>query len=284
MTLLPDDFQFSQASLQDFEDCPRRFQLRYLEGLRWPAVEAEPIEEHEKRMAIGTDFHTMAQRHILGLPEAQIERSAHDPDLLRWWRNLLTYRPVETFGGDPSTAKVRSEVVLQAQVAGYGLVAKYDVVIVNPRCRFVILDWKTSSRRPLDQDLKGRLQTRVYRLLAVEAGGYLNDGEAIDPGSVEMVYWFPEFPDAPVRLPYDASQYESDRRYLERLITEIAGMDEATYALTEDEPRCKYCLYRSYCGRGAEAGELAEAAPEWEATSSLEDLDLDLEQIAEIAF
>jgi len=37
---LPTGFRFSQASLQDYVDCPQRFQLRYLAALQWPAVEA----------------------------------------------------------------------------------------------------------------------------------------------------------------------------------------------------------------------------------------------------
>ena len=42
MRNLPDDFHFSQGSLQDYVDCQRRFQLRYLMKLAWPAVDAEP--------------------------------------------------------------------------------------------------------------------------------------------------------------------------------------------------------------------------------------------------
>ena len=53
MSLLPDDFSFSQASLQDFEVCRRRFYLRYVLGLRWPASPAEPIDEHERRVRWG---------------------------------------------------------------------------------------------------------------------------------------------------------------------------------------------------------------------------------------
>ena len=41
MSLLPPDFHFSQRSLQDYVDCRRRFQLRYLQHLAWPAVEAK---------------------------------------------------------------------------------------------------------------------------------------------------------------------------------------------------------------------------------------------------
>ena len=50
MSLLPPGFQFSQRSLQDYVDCRRRFELRYLQNLAWPAVEAEPHLEQEKRL------------------------------------------------------------------------------------------------------------------------------------------------------------------------------------------------------------------------------------------
>ena len=39
---LPPQFAFSQSSLQDYMDCPRRFQLRYLDRLIYPAAESEP--------------------------------------------------------------------------------------------------------------------------------------------------------------------------------------------------------------------------------------------------
>jgi hypothetical protein len=39
---LPYSFHFTQSSLQDYLDCPRRFQLRYVLDQPWPAVESEP--------------------------------------------------------------------------------------------------------------------------------------------------------------------------------------------------------------------------------------------------
>ena len=65
---LPLNFQFSQASLSDYVDCARRFQLRYLLEQPWPAVEAEPLLERERVMALGQRFHKLIQQHIEGLP------------------------------------------------------------------------------------------------------------------------------------------------------------------------------------------------------------------------
>ena len=60
---LPPDFQFSQSSLQDFETCPRRFELRYLQRLSWPAIESEPIQVAERLAQLGADFHRPTSRN-----------------------------------------------------------------------------------------------------------------------------------------------------------------------------------------------------------------------------
>lgn len=44
---LPEDFTFSQSMLQDFVDCPRRFELRYLLDARWPAQETAQALQYE---------------------------------------------------------------------------------------------------------------------------------------------------------------------------------------------------------------------------------------------
>ena len=284
MMVLPDDFQFSQASLQDFVACPRRFQLRYLMGLRWPAVPAEPIEEHERRMRLGTEFHRLVQRYLLGVPRERITRSVRDPELQSWWQSFLSHDPLAQYGGDDSAAKVRSELSLVGRAAGYRLVAKCDVVIVVPGRQAVILDWKTSNRPPSVPWLRRRLQTRVYPYVLVQAGSYLNGQVPVQSRQVEMVYWYPGFPDQTVRLPYSASQYAQDGEYLERQVETIAACGESDFALTEDEKSCNYCAYRSYCGRGDRAGNIDDVDTELDFDVDPGDFDFDLEQIAEIEF
>ena len=61
---LPVDFQFSQGSLGDFVDCRRRFQLRYMWRLSWPAVQSEPYSEHERVMRRGVLFHQLVQQYM----------------------------------------------------------------------------------------------------------------------------------------------------------------------------------------------------------------------------
>lgn len=282
---LPIDLQFSQASLQDFADCPRRFYLRYVLRVAWPAVAAEPVEAYERRQQLGQTFHRMVQQHLLGIPEARLAALAADPDLERWWRNYCVYRPAEML----SDATRHPEITLTATLSGRRLVAKYDLLVVQPgeratSSRAVIFDWKTSPTRSKPLTLKARLQTRAYRYLLARAGGHLNAGQTFDPAQIEMIYWFAEHPEAPVRLPYDAAQYHDDEVYLTGLIEQILSLAEEAFLPTEDERRCAYCPYRSYCDRGVKAGTVGD--DEAEAVEDAVELRVgfDFEQIAEIAF
>ena len=295
---LPPNFIFNQANLQDAVECRRRFQLRYLLELAWPAPVAEPADEHEAHIRSGEAFHRLIHQHQVGLPaerlsaqakvEAEVEAEVEGTgNLAAWWRNYLD-RPPENL------PPVRyPEVMLSAPVGGtHRLLAKYDLVAMEPGRRAVIVDWKTSARRPTGAWLAARLQTRVYRYVLVRAGSQLNRGAALGPEQIAMVYWFAAFPDQPERLPYNRTQFEADGRYLTSLIADLAQAGDGAnpgddFPLTDDETRCRFCPYRSLCGRGVEAGEMhaheddadasEQAATDWTAG-------FDFEQVAEVAF
>ena len=294
---LPTDFQFSQGNLQDYVDCPRRFQLRYLLRLAWPAVEVEPALENERHLQQGAAFHRLVHQHILGLSPERLSSMVTDKDLGRWWHNYLNSAPADL-------AESRyPEVALSAPVSGHRLVAKYDLIAVGPVLspsaglginsaegpgqRAAILDWKTSRKRPRRKWLAQRLQTKVYPYLLVLAGSHLNEGKrgtsSLQPEQVEMVYWFANFPEDPESFPYDAVQYDADGDYLASLVEEIKSLKDDDFRLTTQERRCSYCPYRSLCRRGVRAGPFDEVESEPEVGDDFE-IALDFEQIAEIEY
>ena len=78
------DFAYTQGSLQDYSDCARRFQLRYIKRLRYPALEVQQTLDYEKRIRQGSRFHKLVQQHLLGLPAELLAQSlADDEDLAR---------------------------------------------------------------------------------------------------------------------------------------------------------------------------------------------------------
>ena len=269
----------SQSSLQDFVDCPRRFELRYLKKLNYPAAQTEPILENEKHMQEGAQFHRLVHEHLLGMPVEKLHLLANTPKLRRWFENYLN--------ADLRLADytLHPEFTLSAPLGNLRLVAKYDLVAVQKNegtrgaSQVIILDWKTYRRRPRDEWLATRLQTRVYRSLLVQSGAYLNEGVPFKPEQLEMIYWFADFPNEPARFKYDATLFNRDWDTLAKLTEEIVSAAE--YPKTEELIRCSYCPFRSYCERGSQAGAYEALESEMEAE---ELFDIHFEQIGEIAF
>lgn len=290
MSKLPPDFQFSQRSLQDFVDCRRRFQLRYLLRLSWPAVEAKPMLEHEKHMQMGAEFHRLVQRHLSGVPAERLttmlEADAQTDDALpRWWKNYLQYAGEFTAGFSSADGDL-VEASLSAPLGAYRLVAKYDLVRTSrgsEDAKVTILDWKTSRQRPSRAWIAERLQTRVYPFLLVEAGDSFRELGSLEPGQVEMVYWYPEFPQEPVRIPYTAEQHQQDKSYLMELVREIENLAEDEFTLTEDEDQCRFCTYRSLCDRGVRAEFIDQQGFDSDEVQE-DDFTFDFEDAAEIEF
>ncbi|HEX2621413.1 MAG TPA: PD-(D/E)XK nuclease family protein, partial [Phototrophicaceae bacterium] len=253
---LPDDFQFSQSSLQDYVDCRRRFELRYIQQLKYPAVEAEPVAEHERHMELGDEFHRLIHQHQSGVPEALLTATIHDEMLQKWWNRYLEYG-LKGIDGQRYT-----EVTLSTSISQFRLIAKYDLLAIDPGRRLVIIDWKTSLNQPSSERMLRRLQTIVYRYVLAEAGQILNEGQAVAPEQIEMMYWFTEYPQHPVKIEYDSQEHREAGEYLRDLIEDIKG--RSTFELTDDISHCKFCIYRSLCRRGREAGHWTDEAQDGE--------------------
>ncbi|HUG34101.1 MAG TPA: PD-(D/E)XK nuclease family protein [Anaerolineales bacterium] len=281
----------SQSSLQDYTDCARRFQLRYLERLSYPAVESEPALENEKHLREGEFFHRLVQQHLIGVPGEQVGKLANTDNLKRWWENFLNDK---NLSGLQNLTGLYPETTLSAPLEKFRLLAKYDLIAVRDG-KAVIYDWKTYRKRPRDEWLAARMQTRIYRALLAHAGAHLNNGQAFKPEQIEMIYWFADFPNDPAKFPYTSAQYKRDWDLLTKIADEItpafrqAQDGASSFPLTDDLTKCLFCPYRSYCERGVSAGDMDQAEAE---TSNLlspgmeaeELFDVNFEQIGEIAF
>jgi PD-(D/E)XK nuclease superfamily len=294
VTTLPANFRFSQASLSDYLDCPRRFQLRYLLEQAWPAVEAEPLLERERLAELGRRFHRLLQQHAEGLSSETLTESISEPELARWWQSYLDSlnttlhdlpqhrraevamsipiaspslrgarsatkkspeQSTETASRPSTPASLRSVSAQDALAvtAGYRLTAHFDLIAADDD-RAVIVDWKTEHRQPTRDQLLQRVQTRVYRYV-------LTNAQQRPPGTVSMIYWFAQYPEHPITLPYDAAQHADDHRFLIDLIAEIENLARdsqpsqgSEWPKTPHERKCAYCVYRSLCNRGVHAG------------------------------
>lgn len=281
----PKDFIFNQSNLQDYVDCPRRFQLRYLLHQAWPAVEAEPFLEYEHMIDQGSRFHKIVHQHLTGLPESQIEQSLGDDEvMLTWWLNYIhSLRDGVLKGILQSAIKRYLEITLSTPLGGYRVIAKYDLLVLKPDGKVLIIDWKTSKLRPKRKWLSDRLQSHIYPYVLTQAITSLTGHASCNTSFLEMLYWFTHQPEQPEFFYYNDSAYGADLISLSNLIAEISQKPDPVFPLTPDIRHCRFCNYRSLCNRGVKPGDLMEI-DEWQEPGYSEDIELDYEQIGEIIF
>jgi len=283
---LPKGFLFNQSNLQDYIDCQRRFQLSHMLHQSWPAVEAEPFLEYERMMDQGSRFHKIIRQHLTRVPESQIEQSIGNDEVIEtWWRSYNHslkdgFLEMIFHAGNSHV----EELTLSIPIDEFRLVAKYDLLVFQPDGKLLIFDWKTSTKHPKRKWLEERMQTLVYPYVLTHAAGSITRLGPADPGQIEMIYWFANFPEQPERFSYNGSVHDADAKYIGHLISKINQKTEPIFSLTPDVKRCLFCTYRSLCDRGVKPGEMHQLEAWQESGSSSEDVSFDYEQIGEIEF
>lgn len=265
---LPIDFIFSQSSLQDFNDCRRRFLYRYIQRVAWPAPSAEPVFEAEMAIQRGARFHHVVHQHLAGCPAERIGAAlVHDPQLSHWWRNYLEYYDHLPLAEGGANAALYPEHTLITTLDGQRILAKYDLIIVYPSGKTWIIDWKTGGSKPGWQrrrNLAERWQTALYPWIITRAGHSLS-GTNIEAEKIEMIYWFAEEAHDSERFTFSCAQRQDVENRLADVIGLILSIAEADFEKTSLEKKCVYCPYRSLCERGGQAGRFGqeeEDAPE----------------------
>ena len=256
--------------------------MRYLLRRAWPAIASEPALENERLGQQGALFHRLVQQHLLGLPAERLAQMAPEPPLRDWWqayRNQAGPR----LGRPPAagTGEVYPEFVLTTRLGSQRLLAKYDLLLVAPTGQITIVDWKTARQRPGRAMLARRWQTRVYPYVLAQAGALLNHGQPVPPAAIQMIYWFANAPDQPEVFAYSAEQEQQDEHDLLVMFAQADSLPADGDLRTARVERCRFCVYRSLCERGIEAGEEAERDDEAREDEAPE-VELDFDQIVEL--
>ena len=92
--MLDATFVFSQHSLSDLEDCPRRFYLSYIARQAWPLIETGPTGmnplTYQAYLRRGALLHTWIERYWLGLESHEPRAmSGEDEELGVWWSRFI---------------------------------------------------------------------------------------------------------------------------------------------------------------------------------------------------
>lgn len=255
-----DAITFSRYKLTTFLACQRRFQLRYVRDLPWPA---EPVTEAWREASRrGRAFHRMLHRHFLDLPVA--EPAGDDPALQRWWRIFREEAP-----SLPASER-RPEETLTVPIDGHRLSGRFDLLILSGD-RAHIFDWKTEARPRSATALRDDWQTVLYLALLVEGSRALRPGgPPLNPEKVDLTYWFVQAPQAAVTIPYGHDAHAENWQRLTDLVRLIDHRlsEEGVWPLTDDWEECGRCAYQVFCGR---QGAPPADRPSWQEEASWEE-------------
>ena len=242
--MIPEGFNYSQSSLKAFGECRRRFLLRYLRRMEWPAPLTDRLSEWEGAINRGSQFHHLILQQSLGLDVEESICRSDDQLLVDWWRNWCELGPELPLG------KVFSETMLSVPLASRRLVAKFDRVLADEDGGAWIFDWKTGRKKPDEAAYMLSWQTLVYRFVLAEAGAVLNTGRAVDPQQIMLVYWHANYPRELCSIGYSAEEHEEARVKLAQITAEIEVLaEELDFAKTDDLRVCSRCEFHTYCGR-----------------------------------
>jgi CRISPR/Cas system-associated exonuclease Cas4 (RecB family) len=272
------NLQLNQSTLQDFIDCPRRFELKILQEASWPAALSEPPSRYEKMTELGNAFHKICNQFFIGIEPDVISSSIQDPALEELWLNFYPY------GITLLETKHYTEQILRTTLDGHLLIAKYDFLCELPDGSYLIIDWKTSSKKPERTTLANRVQTYLYPFILHESSSDLFIRTLPDPGQIALQYWYPLCSEPEEIFPYSGNLHQENRTKLSRILSQINDFREAKapFPLTEDLNHCRYCNYKSYCERGQSAAGLP-AETDY-ASEDLTNAHFDLDLIEEIEF
>ncbi len=238
----------SQGKLEAFLTCQRRFYLRSLRRLPWPAA---PLgDESEDALARGQQFHRVMERHFLGLDIAPEE--IDDGRVQHWWQVFRTSHLAV-----PSGQRL-PEHRLTVPLGGHLLLGRFDLPVVGERDGrpFAhIFDWKTGRARP-ENKLRQDWQTRLYLALLAEGGGALwaqgGNGRSLSPDRVSLTYWYAAEPDTPRTIRYTSAWHAQNWADIQAIVAQIdAALAKDDWPLTDDSAECPHCAYQVYCGRQA---------------------------------
>ena len=278
MQLQAPSLQLNQSNLQDFLDCPRRFQLSVLEDTSWPAAYSEPIGNFELSTQRGNRFHLLCHQFFSGVDHKLLENSISDPDLKSMWDSFFPFaRKLENY-------RLFSESLLSIPFFGHRLIAKFDLIVEISSEQYIIFDWKTASKKPARNLLEKRFQTHLYPYIFNQAGHDLFPNIKIQPTLINMHYWYPLASYHEEVFNYSDRKHQIFENELQDIITTINDLiqNNGDFQLTDHLHHCQYCVFRSLCDRGITAGTY-ENSP-YLNQEDLTNVRFDIDQVGEIEF
>ena len=148
----------------------------------------------------------------------------------------------------------------------------------------MIVDWKTSKKKPSRSVLANRVQTLLYPLIFQQAGSGLFGLNNIPPTDIKLQYWYPLADDPEEIFPYSEAIHQETIQKISKLVNQIdeSIQSGAHFPLTENREHCEFCDFRSLCDRSHKTSPIPPGADL--ESEDLSNTHFDLDLINEVEF
>ncbi len=190
--------RLSAGQLETLDREPEQYYCRHVAETAIPRLGSAAREQ-------GQRFHRLMQQQYLGLPIAAVLED--EPELARYWQAFQTFPPPLL-----PEAQQRAEWPIAIAKPPFQLYGVVDLWLETADS-IQIVDWKTYRRLPHAFALEHHWQTRLYCYLA----------QTLYPEhQIEMLYWFTEAPQQPIRIRHTAPRHQAIQARLTVLLAQLA--------------------------------------------------------------
>lgn len=267
---------YSAKSIQDFLDCPRRFELKYLLQQSWPAPITQPVLQFEHHVKLGNEFHHLVHQYLSGIQLDLIKNNSSSDEVILWIQEF------QTFFSQFKISQHFSELPLVMPFEGVYFNAVIDFVGLEMNGGILIADWKTSAFPQNKNRLIHSIQSILYPFIVFECRKGLFPDWHGNPDDIEMLYWFADHPGNVITIKYSQAQHNDNRIYLHDMIEKIQAKSPRNFKKTDELKKCAYCQYRSLCERKIEIGDIKGMDDEIDI--DILSSEMDFEESIEISF
>ncbi|BDY13701.1 PD-(D/E)XK nuclease family protein [Hydrogenimonas cancrithermarum] len=233
--------KLTPSRLKDYLVCPRRFYYKYLQGIKVEAEEEEPnigtlIHEALEKGAREKERFDSWQSYHAFVMDALYKRAASPLQRfeisLEWEPKLRAFCEAD-FEALKGFEQVRLEAWCPVTYGGFELSSRIDRVDLGERV-VRLIDYKTTCSIDKTVEDENDFQLLFYRLWA----------ESVYPNRrIETLYW--DICGSKVVTVDTAPQKER----LEEILTAMKQENRIEYAMTDEVKACRYCDYKTACGR-----------------------------------
>lgn len=235
--------QISQSQIQSFQECHWQYFLAHVQKLAWPTPVTPAFQKNAENLRLGKAFHLYVHRTIQGiLPTVH---TAPEPAIAKWIENFIAFNPL------PENAVIYSEKEVTMLSDDFIWLGEFDALAIQEN-QLTIFDWKTSAKPGNEKTLRASPQTRLYLYLLFENRFRFAANKELMAENLEILYWYPNFPTAPVRIQYSHEQALADEAYLRHTANSMRSDKPEDYPQTTDENKCARCRFQTFCHRGTD--------------------------------